>query len=42
MIAHDYTPAGKATIMLKDLRLISELADSLGLDMPHVVSTRDL
>jgi 3-hydroxyisobutyrate dehydrogenase-like beta-hydroxyacid dehydrogenase len=42
MIAHDYTPAGKATIMLKDLRLISELADSVGLELPHVVSTLGL
>jgi 3-hydroxyisobutyrate dehydrogenase-like beta-hydroxyacid dehydrogenase len=28
--------------MLKDLRLISELADSVGLELPHVVSTLDL
>jgi 3-hydroxyisobutyrate dehydrogenase-like beta-hydroxyacid dehydrogenase len=42
MIAHDYTPAAKATIMLKDLRLISELAASVGLDLPHTTSARDL
>jgi 2-hydroxy-3-oxopropionate reductase len=39
MIAHDYTPAAKATIMLKDLRLISELADSVGAALPHVAGT---
>jgi 2-hydroxy-3-oxopropionate reductase len=39
MIAHDYTPGGKATIMLKDLHMISGLADSVGLDLPHVTST---
>ena len=42
MIAHDYTPAAKATIMLKDLRLISELADSVGAALPHVAGTRVL
>ena len=39
MIAQDYTPAAKATIMLKDLRLISELADSVGAALPHVAGT---
>jgi 3-hydroxyisobutyrate dehydrogenase-like beta-hydroxyacid dehydrogenase len=42
MIAHDYTPAAKATIMLKDLRLIAELAESVGIDLPHTTSARDL
>jgi 3-hydroxyisobutyrate dehydrogenase-like beta-hydroxyacid dehydrogenase len=42
MIAHDYTPSARATIMLKDLRLISELAASVGLRLPHVESTRAL
>ena len=40
MIAHDYTPAAHATIMLKDLRLVEEVAASVGLDLPHVESTR--
>jgi 3-hydroxyisobutyrate dehydrogenase-like beta-hydroxyacid dehydrogenase len=42
MIARDYTPAAKATIMLKDLRLISELAGSVGVALPHVAGTRVL
>jgi 3-hydroxyisobutyrate dehydrogenase-like beta-hydroxyacid dehydrogenase len=40
MIAHDYTPAAHATIMLKDLLLVEEVAASVGLDLPHVESTR--
>jgi 3-hydroxyisobutyrate dehydrogenase-like beta-hydroxyacid dehydrogenase len=40
MIAHDYTPAAHATIMLKDLRLVEEVAAAVGLDLPHVESTR--
>jgi 3-hydroxyisobutyrate dehydrogenase-like beta-hydroxyacid dehydrogenase len=35
MIDHAYTPGARATIMLKDLRLISELADSLGIELPE-------
>jgi 3-hydroxyisobutyrate dehydrogenase-like beta-hydroxyacid dehydrogenase len=42
MIAHDYTPAAKATIMLKDLRLISEVACSVGVELPHAASAREL
>jgi 3-hydroxyisobutyrate dehydrogenase-like beta-hydroxyacid dehydrogenase len=42
MIAHDYTPAAKATIMLKDLRLVSELAGSVGLELPHAASAEAL
>jgi 3-hydroxyisobutyrate dehydrogenase-like beta-hydroxyacid dehydrogenase len=42
MISHDYTPAAKAAIMLKDLRLVSELAGSVGLELPHALSARAL
>lgn len=42
MIARDYAPAAKATIMLKDLRLIAELAEQAGIDLPHVASTLSL
>jgi len=41
MIAHDYTPAAHATIMLKDLRLVEEVAAAVGLALPHVESTRE-
>ena len=39
MIAHDYTPSARAAVMEKDLRLISELAEEAGLELPHVRST---
>ncbi len=39
MIGRSYTPGARATIMLKDLRLISELADAVGLELPHVART---
>jgi 3-hydroxyisobutyrate dehydrogenase-like beta-hydroxyacid dehydrogenase len=39
MIARDYSPAAKATIMVKDLRLIAELAGAVGARLPHVDST---
>jgi 3-hydroxyisobutyrate dehydrogenase-like beta-hydroxyacid dehydrogenase len=42
MIAHDYTPAAKAAIMLKDLRLVSELAGAVGLELPHATSAEAL
>jgi 3-hydroxyisobutyrate dehydrogenase-like beta-hydroxyacid dehydrogenase len=40
MIAHDYTPAAHATLMLKDLRLIEEVAAAVGLVLPGVETTR--
>jgi 3-hydroxyisobutyrate dehydrogenase-like beta-hydroxyacid dehydrogenase len=40
MIAHDYTPAAYATLMLKDLRLIEEAAAAVGLELPGVATTR--
>ena len=42
MIAHDYTPAAHATIMLKDLRLVEEVAAAVGLALPHVEHARAL
>jgi 2-hydroxy-3-oxopropionate reductase len=39
MINHDYTPGGRAAILLKDLRMISDLARSVGIELPHVAST---
>jgi 3-hydroxyisobutyrate dehydrogenase-like beta-hydroxyacid dehydrogenase len=42
MIEHDYAPAARAAVMLKDLRLISALAAEVGLELPHVESTRAL
>jgi 2-hydroxy-3-oxopropionate reductase len=39
MIARDYTPGARATVMRKDLRLIAELAEEAALDLPHVRST---
>lgn len=39
MARHDYTPGARASVMLKDLRMISELAASVGIELPHVSST---
>lgn len=39
MIERDYAPGARATVMQKDLRLIAELAASVGLELPHVAST---
>ena len=34
MVRRDFAPGGRATLQLKDVRLMCELADSLGLDSP--------
>jgi 3-hydroxyisobutyrate dehydrogenase-like beta-hydroxyacid dehydrogenase len=39
MARHDYRPAARAAVMAKDLRLIAELAGSVGLELPHATST---
>jgi 3-hydroxyisobutyrate dehydrogenase-like beta-hydroxyacid dehydrogenase len=42
MASRHFAPAARATVLLKDLELISRLAAELGLDLPHVASTRAL
>ncbi len=39
MAARDYTPGGRASTQLKDLRLARELADAAGLRLPHLDDT---
>jgi 3-hydroxyisobutyrate dehydrogenase-like beta-hydroxyacid dehydrogenase len=39
MVAHDYTPAARAAVMLKDLRMIARLAETVGLELPAVGTT---
>jgi 3-hydroxyisobutyrate dehydrogenase-like beta-hydroxyacid dehydrogenase len=39
MIARDYTPGGRASVQLKDLRLAQGLAAAAGLDLPHLEDT---
>ncbi|WP_395750694.1 NAD(P)-dependent oxidoreductase [Prosthecobacter sp.] len=34
MVRRDFAPGGRATLQLKDVRLMSQLADSVGLDSP--------
>jgi 2-hydroxy-3-oxopropionate reductase len=34
MVRRDFAPGGRATLQLKDVRLMCELADSVGLDSP--------
>jgi 3-hydroxyisobutyrate dehydrogenase-like beta-hydroxyacid dehydrogenase len=34
MVRRDFAPGGRAELQLKDVRLMSELADSVGLDSP--------
>ena len=34
MVRRDFVPGGRATLQLKDVRLMSQLADSVGLDSP--------
>lgn len=34
MVRRDFTPGGRATLQLKDVRLMCQLADSVGLDSP--------
>ncbi len=34
MVRRDFKPGGRATLQLKDVRLMSQLADSVGLDSP--------
>lgn len=39
MIEHAYVPGAKVTTMLKDLLLAAELAESVAVELPHLVST---
>ena len=34
MVRRDFAPGGRSTLQLKDVRLMCELADSVGLDSP--------
>ena len=34
MVRRDFAPGGRATLQLKDVRLMSQLAESVGLDSP--------
>lgn len=40
MVRRDFSPGGRATLQLKDVRLIGELADSLGFDSPTLRNCR--
>jgi 2-hydroxy-3-oxopropionate reductase len=39
MAERDYTPGGKVATQLKDLRMARDLADSIGLQLPHLNDT---
>jgi 3-hydroxyisobutyrate dehydrogenase-like beta-hydroxyacid dehydrogenase len=41
MVRRDFAPGGRATLQLKDVRLICELAESLGLNSPTLQNSRD-
>ena len=40
MVRRDFAPGGRSTLQLKDVRLICELADSLGFDSPTLKNCR--
>ena len=40
MVRRDFAPGGRATLQLKDVRLICELAESVGLDSPTLRNSR--
>lgn len=40
MVRRDFAPGGRSTLQLKDVRLICELAESLGLDSPTLRNCR--
>lgn len=42
MVTGDFTPGGRATTQLKDMRQALELAQSLGLDLPATALSREL
>jgi 2-hydroxy-3-oxopropionate reductase len=39
MVRRDFAPGGRATLQLKDVRLMCELADSLGFDSPTLLNS---
>jgi len=41
MVRRDFTPGGRARLQLKDVRLICELAESLGFDSPTLRNCRE-
>ncbi|MFN7565421.1 MAG: NAD(P)-dependent oxidoreductase [Prosthecobacter sp.] len=41
MVRRDFAPGGRATLQLKDVRLMCELADSVGLDSPTLRNSRE-
>jgi len=40
MVKREFTPGGRATLQLKDVRLICELAESLGFESPTLDNCR--
>ena len=40
MVRRDFAPGGRATLQLKDVRLICELAESLGFESPTLDNCR--
>ena len=40
MVRRDFAPGGRATLQLKDVRLMCELAESVGLDSPTLRNSR--
>lgn len=40
MVKRDFAPGGRATLQLKDVRLMCELAESVGLDSPTLKNSR--
>jgi 2-hydroxy-3-oxopropionate reductase len=40
MVRRDFTPGGRAALQLKDVRLICELAESLGFNSPALDTCR--
>jgi 3-hydroxyisobutyrate dehydrogenase-like beta-hydroxyacid dehydrogenase len=41
MVRRDFAPGGRATLQLKDVRLMCELAESVGLDSPTLRNSLD-
>jgi 3-hydroxyisobutyrate dehydrogenase-like beta-hydroxyacid dehydrogenase len=41
MVRRDFVPGGRATLQLKDVRLMCELAESVGLDSPTLRNSRE-
>src|SRR6187431_3189391 len=40
MVRRDFAPGGRATLQLKDVRLMCQLADSVGLDSPTLANSK--